>query len=142
MLIKQANTEKEFENITNFFWKIWKEEFKLDRFDRINEYKNWIVYFIEDKWEIISAIFWIFTDNKYWIWRLATKYNERWSWYWTLLINRLIKELQNEWYKKIFLSSEISQTKFYKKFWFQTIWKEIEVWNVKIIDMELDIKDL
>lgn len=44
MEIKISKTENDYLKINNFFWKIWKEEFNLDRFDDLEKYKK---YFYE-----------------------------------------------------------------------------------------------
>jgi hypothetical protein len=40
MKILEASTKNDFQEINNFFGIMWKEEFNLDRFDKINEYKE------------------------------------------------------------------------------------------------------
>jgi hypothetical protein len=40
MKIIEAKIDNDFIKINDFFGKIWKEEFNLDRFDRIDEYKT------------------------------------------------------------------------------------------------------
>jgi len=140
MNIQKANTENDYIRINDFFWKIWKEEFNLDRFDKIDEYKKSEVYFIENNNEIISAI--NIYKNEDWesqIWRFATINSKRWSWIWTELIKYSLKEIISKWEKNIILYAEINRVNYYKTIWFKEIWKEIEIWNTKAIKMKLKI---
>lgn len=139
MNIKKALTEENYNKINIFFWVIWKKEFNLDRFDRINEYKKWVVYYIEKNNSIIAALNLTLINNKKYIWRFATLKEYRRKWIWTLLLNNTIKLLKEIWEKEIFIYSEINNIKYYEKFWFVKIWKTHEIWNTQSIEMKINI---
>lgn len=141
MKIIQAENLSDFLKINNFFWEIWKEEFDIDIFDRIYEYKKQIIYFIEKDWIIISAITCNLIDTDSYIRRFATNKNNRWTWIWTTLLNELIENLKRKWIKKIFVTSEIKRTNFYEKFSFIKFWIIKNVWNTQVIEMKKDLID-
>jgi len=139
MKIIQAEKISDFSKINDFFWEIWKEEFDIDIFDRIDEYKKQIVYFIEKDWIIISAITCNLIDTDSYIRRFATNKNNRWTWIWTILLNELIENLKRKWIKKIFVSSEIKRSNFYEKFSFIKFWIIKNIWNTQVVEMKKDL---
>lgn len=139
MKIIQAKNLSDFLKINDFFWKIWKEEFNIDIFDKIDEYKKQIIYFIEKDWIIISAITCKLIDTDSYIRRFATNKNNRWIWIWTILLNELIENLKWKWIKKIFVTSEIKRISFYEKFSFIKFWIIKNVWNTQVVEMKKDL---
>lgn len=139
MKIIQAEKISDFSRINDFFWKIWKEEFNINIFDRIDEYKKQIIYFIEKDWIIISAITCNLINTDSYIRRFATNKNNRWTWIWKTLLNELIENLKRKWIKKIFVTSEIKRIKFYEKFSFIKFWIIKNVWNTQVIEMKKDL---
>jgi predicted GNAT family N-acyltransferase len=139
MKILQASTESEYQEITQFFWKIWKEEFNLERFDRINEYKQWTVFYIEINSKIVSVInIRDFRNTKH-IWRFGTIKEYRWKWYWWKLMNYTLNYLQNNWETKVSLDADHKRTALYEKYWFKQVGEKIAVWNTYWIKMIKDI---
>lgn len=139
MKIIQAENLSDFLKINDFFGKMWKEEFDIDIFDKIDEYKKQIIYFIKKDWVIISAITCNLIDTDSYIRRFATNKNNRWTWIWTTLLNELIENLKRKWIKKIFVTSEIKRTSFYEKFSFIKFWIIKNVWNTQVIEMKKDL---
>lgn len=131
-MIKIAKTKTEFEKINNFFWKIWKKEFDLDRFDKIEEYKSGKVYFLEENSKIISAIFLYEKKYQIHIWRFATLEEQRWKKLATKLFWEVIKKIKN---KKIILNADYKKKWFYEKLWFIITWKKLEIWNTIALEM-------
>jgi len=140
MEIKKAKNLQDYTKLNDFFWKIWKEEFDLDKFDKIDDYKNWINYFIEESGKIISAINIFKTKEwKIHIWRLATLKIHRWKWIWTKVIKYALKDLKTQWETEILLTAEIKTKNYYEKLWFKQIWKAENVWNTQGAEMKLEI---
>lgn len=135
MKILQASTENDYQEITQFFWKIWKEEFNLDRFDKILQYKEWTVFFIKDNNKIVSAINIRDFENKKHIWRFATIKEYRWKWYWWELMNYTLDYLKYNWVNQVSLDADFKRTALYEKYWFKQVWEKIAVWNTYWIKM-------
>lgn len=135
MKILKASTEKEFQEITQFFWKMWKEEFNLDRFDKIDQYKQWTVFFIRDNDIIVSAINIRHLENINHIGRFWTLNEFRWKWYWWKLMKYTLEYSKNNWIKEVNLEADFKRTTLYEKYWFQQIWEKIAVWNTYWIKM-------
>ncbi len=139
MNLKIAKKEEDFKKITDFFWKIWKEEFDLERFDRIDEYKKWTTIFITEKWKILSAIFFIKKDKISKIWRFWTLKNFRWKGLWKKVFLKMEDFLKKKKVKKLQIFSEIKNISMYEKFWFKKIWELQKVWNTKAVMMEKEL---
>jgi GNAT superfamily N-acetyltransferase len=114
---------------------MWKEEFNLDRFDKINEYKEWAVFFIRDNNKIISAISIRYFGNKNHIGRFWTLREYRWKWYWWKLMNYVLDYYKDKWIHEITLDTDFSRTALYEKYWFNQVWDKIKVWNTYWIQM-------
>lgn len=135
MDIKTPKTENDYLKINDFFWKIWKEEFDLDIFDDLEKYKKSENFFIEENEKIVSAICFFKKDWKYFIWRFATDKDFRWKWFWTKIFEKTLDFIKNLWENEVSLNAEIKQKNFYKKFGFEEIWEQKEIWNTKSILM-------
>ncbi len=123
--VKKATIDEEFEKIDEFFGKMWKEEFGLDRFGQIEKYKAGRCFYLEENWEIISCLY-SFESKKFWkeyIWRLGTKKEFRGKWLASDLIKTLFTELYNNWNPEIAINAEIWNENFYEFFGFVVKWK-------------------
>lgn len=140
MKILEALKESEYQKLNFFFWKLWKEEFNLDRFHKMEDYENWINYYIMDWEKIISAINIFISSNwEFHIWRVWTLKEYRWQWLWTMLIKKSIETIKNKWIKELFMTAEIKNLEYCKKIWFKEIWKFERIWNTKCIKMKKNL---
>ncbi|MDD4151987.1 MAG: GNAT family N-acetyltransferase [Candidatus Gracilibacteria bacterium] len=139
MKIIQAKNLSDFLKINDFFGKIWKEEFNIDIFDKIDEYKKQIIYFIEKDGIIISAITCKLIDTDSYIRRFATNKNNRGIGIGTILLNELIENLKGKGIKKIFVTSEIKRISFYEKFSFIKFGIIKNVGNTQVVEMKKDL---
>jgi histone acetyltransferase (RNA polymerase elongator complex component) len=143
--IKECKTKEEYEKIFHFLHKIWTDEFETDiTVSSVNFYETKIFY-IENNWEIVSAIQlreslnntdkWEYNITRIWTWE---KYRNKW--YWTILINKAFSYIKSKSKYKVYLRAEIKNIQFYKKFWFTEFWDFEDKWNTKCIVMKLDLE--
>lgn len=135
MKIKTAKKNSDFEKINIFFWKMWLEEFNLERFDCIEQYKSWKVFFIEQEEKIISAIFIFERDWNYWIQRFGTLKEFRWKWFGRKVFDKMIKFLKNKNIKNLYVNADIKKQSMYEHLWFKSLWEIRMIWENKAIKM-------
>jgi len=153
MKIQKATTKEEIKNNFLFFKKMWKEMFDID-FDKNYEkqfktFENAKIYFISENEKIISSsqmmkvekwyklTNWIILEKKsYILWRIWTLEKYRWKWLGSKLIKFLLEISKEEKIKDFYIPSELWNTKYYAKFWFETFWKSIKLGNSEYIYMK------
>lgn len=86
---------------------MWLEEFNLERFDCIKQYKAWKVFFIEQEEKIISAIFIFERDWNYWIQRFGTLKEFRGKWFGRKVFDKMIKFLKDKKIKNLYVNADI-----------------------------------
>ncbi len=136
MNLKIAKKEEEFEKINDFFWKMWKQEFDLDKFNEIEEYKKGYVIFIEGKNKIIWAIYFLENNKIYKIWRFWVLKDFRGQSLGKKLFLEMEDFLKKKKIKKLQVYAEIKNISMYEKFWFKKIWELQKVWNTEAVMME------
>lgn len=135
MKIKTAKKNSDFEKINIFFWKMWLEEFNLERFDCIKQYKAWKVFFIEQEEKIISAIFIFERDWNYWIQRFGTLKEFRGKWFGRKVFDKMIKFLKDKKIKNLYVNADIKKQSMYEHLWFKSLWEIRMIWENKAIKM-------
>ena len=153
MKIQKATTKEEIKNNFLFFKKMWKEMFDID-FDKNYEkqfkaFENAKIYFISENEKIISSsqmmkvekwyklTNWIILEKKsYILWRIWTLEKYRGRWLGSKLIKFLLEISKEEKIKDFYIPSELWNTKYYAKFWFETFWKSIKLGNSEYIYMK------
>lgn len=131
MQIISATTISELQKVDLFFEKLWKEEFNLDASNQVEYYKKSDIYYISENNEIISVIIYSKYKDKNYIWRFWTLKAYRWKWYWTALLNNLLKNYSWDFH----LSSDEKQVDYYKWFGFKEISKPYKYWDTYSVDM-------
>lgn len=135
MKIKTAKKNSDFEKINIFFWKMWLEEFNLERFDCIKQYKAWKVFFIEQEEKIISAIFIFERDWNYWIQRFGTLKEFRGKWFGRKVFDKMIKFLKDKKIKNLYVNADIKKQSMYEHLWFKSLWEIRMIWENKALKM-------
>ncbi|PZM84797.1 hypothetical protein DLH72_02905 [Candidatus Gracilibacteria bacterium] len=121
MKIKTAKKNSDFEKINIFFGKMWLEEFNLERFDCIEQYKSGKVFFIEQEEKIISAIFIFERDGNYGIQRFGTLKEFRGKGFGRKVFDKMIKFLKDKKIKNLYVNADIKKQSMYEHLGFKSL---------------------
>lgn len=104
----------------------WKEGLKIYPDDIINNH----TYILTTKWWIIVwYTTFIFKENGIiYIKNLFIHKDYLRNWYWSLLLNFIKQEWQNQWVLEIYLESDKNAMNFYLKNWFLVSWESKDSW--------------
>ncbi len=145
--IKKCKTKEEYKKAYEFFHKMWIDEFRLDIKKSSVVFENTIIYYIEKKWKIVSAIQFRKTalDKEKWdynIVRIWTDKKYRNLWLWTNLFNKVFWLVNKNKWKTIYLRAEEKNTAYYEKIWFKKEWNFEKKWNTRCILMKLNLNEI